>query len=167
MSESKKKYEILSETAKELEISKEKEKKQFKQLLLDKEEEIQLLSSKQDSQTFEENFQELNQLLNDEKFRNAELQSKHEKSIEIIKGSAQVALDDNKQLREKIVKLEKELELLEKSTKSNHGKGPSIKDVSPISRFFRYPPPLLSLRLPWPQDPLERRLLKPITSPNM
>ena len=122
MSESKKKYEQLSETAKELEISKEKEKKQFKQLLLDKEEEIQLLSSKQDSQTFEENFQELNQLLNDEKFRNAELQSKHEKSIEIIKGSAQVALDDNKQLREKIVKLEKELELFEKTTKSNHGK---------------------------------------------
>ena len=122
MSESKKKYEQLSETAKELEISKEKEKKQFKQLLLDKEEEIELLSSKQDSQTFEENFQELNQLLNDEKFRNAELQSKHEKSIEIIKGSAQVALDDNKQLREKIVKLEKELELFEKTTKSNHGK---------------------------------------------
>ena len=136
MSESKKKYEQLSETAKELEISKEKEKKQFKQLLLDKEEEIQLLSSKQDSQTFEENFQELNQLLNDEKFRNAELQSKHEKSIEIIKGSAQVALDDNKQLREKIVKLEKELELFEKTTKSNYGKEPSIKDVSPISQFF-------------------------------
>merc|ERR1711990_1324175 len=104
VSESKKKYETLSETTKELEISKEKEKKQFKQLLLDKEEEIQLLSSKQDSQSFEENFQELNQLLNDEKLRNAELQSKHEKSIEIVKGSAQVALDDNKQLRDKIDK---------------------------------------------------------------
>ena len=106
MSETNKKYEKLSETAKELEVSKEKEKKQFKQLLLDKEEEIEILSSKQDTQSFEENFQELNQLLNDEKLRNAELQSKHEKSIEIIKGSAQVALDDNKYLREKIDKLQ-------------------------------------------------------------
>ena len=70
----------MSENAKELEISKETEQKQFKQLLLDKEEEIELLSSKQDSHSqgvnsFEENFQELNQLLNQEKLRNAELQS--------------------------------------------------------------------------------------------
>ena len=64
----------MSENAKELEISKETEQKQFKQLLLDKEEEIELLSSKQDSSSFEENFQELNQLLNQEKLRNAELQ---------------------------------------------------------------------------------------------
>ena len=64
----------MAENAKELEISKETEQKQFKQLLLDKEEEIELLSSKQDSSSFEENFQELNQLLNQEKLRNAELQ---------------------------------------------------------------------------------------------
>ena len=74
ISESKKKYEIVAENAKELEISRETEQKQFKQLLLDKEEEIELLSSKQDSSSFEENFQELNQLLNQEKLRNAELQ---------------------------------------------------------------------------------------------
>jgi maltodextrin utilization protein YvdJ len=46
ISESKKKYEIVAENAKELEISKETEQKQFKQLLLDKEEEIELFSSK-------------------------------------------------------------------------------------------------------------------------
>ena len=105
----------MSENAKELEISKETEQKQFKQLLLDKEEEIELLSSKQDSQSqgvgsFEENFQELNQLLNQEKLRNAELQATHDQSMKIVKESARVTLEDNQQLREKIDQLEKELD---------------------------------------------------------
>ena len=115
ISESKKKYEIVAENAKELEISKETEQKQFKQLLLDKEEEIELLSSKQDSHSqgvgsFEESFQELNQLLNQEKLRNAELQATHDQSMEIVKESARVTLEDNQQLREKIDQLEKELD---------------------------------------------------------
>ena len=115
ISESKKKYEIVAENAKELEISKETEQKQFKQLLLDKEEEIELLSSKQDSHSqgvgsFEENFQELNQLLNQEKLRNAELQATHDQSMKIVKESARVTLEDNQQLREKIDQLEKELD---------------------------------------------------------
>ena len=105
----------MSENAKELEISKETEQKQFKQLLLDKEEEIELLSSKQDSHSqgvgsFEESFQELNQLLNQEKLRNAELQATHDQSMEIVKESARVTLEDNQQLREKIDQLEKELD---------------------------------------------------------
>ena len=115
ISESKKKYEIVAENAKELEISKETEQKQFKQLLLDKEEEIELLSSKQDSHSqgvgsFEESFQELNQLLNQEKLRNAELQATHDQSMKIVKESARVTLEDNQQLREKIDQLEKELD---------------------------------------------------------
>ena len=115
ISESKKKYEIVAENAKELEISKETEQKQFKQLLLDKEEEIELLSSKQDSHSqgvgsFEESFQELNQLLNQEKLRNAELQATHDQSMKIVKESARVTLEDNQQLREKIDELEKELD---------------------------------------------------------
>ena len=115
ISESKKKYEIVAENAKELEISKETEQKQFKQLLLDKEEEIELLSSKQDSHSqgvgsFEESFQELNQLLNQEKLRNAELQATHDQSMKIVKESARVTLEDNEQLREKINQLEKELD---------------------------------------------------------
>ena len=105
----------MAENAKELEISKETEQKQFKQLLLDKEEEIELLSSKQDSHSqgvgsFEENFQELNQLLNQEKLRNAELQATHDQSMKIVKESARVTLEDNQQLREKIDQLEKELD---------------------------------------------------------
>ena len=115
ISESKKKYEIVAENAKELEISRETEQKQFKQLLLDKEEEIELLSSKQDSHSqgvgsFEESFQELNQLLNQEKLRNAELQATHDQSMKIVKESARVTLEDNQQLREKIDQLEKELD---------------------------------------------------------
>ena len=115
ISESKKKYEIVAENAKELEISKETEQKQFKQLLLDKEEEIELLSSKQDSHSqgvgsFEMDFQELNQLLNQEKLRNAELQATHDQSMKIVKESARVTLEDNQQLREKIDQLEKELD---------------------------------------------------------
>ena len=115
ISESKKKYEIVAENAKELEISRETEQKQFKQLLLDKEEEIELLSSKQDSHSqgvgsFEESFQELNQLLNQEKLRNAELQATHDQSMKIVKESARVTLEDNQQLREKIDELEKELD---------------------------------------------------------
>ena len=115
ISESKKKYEIVAENAKELEISKETEQKQFKQLLLDKEEEIELLSSKQDSHSqgvgsFEESFQELNQLLNQEKLRNAELQATHDQSMKIVQESARVTLEDNQQLREKIDQLEKELD---------------------------------------------------------
>ena len=116
ISESKKKFEIVSENAKELEISKETEQKQFKQLLLDKEEEIELLSSKQDSNSqggvgsFEMDFQELNQLLNQEKLRNAELQATHDQSMKIVKESARVTLEDNQQLREKIDQLEKELD---------------------------------------------------------
>ena len=106
---------IVAENAKELEISKETEQKQFKQLLLDKEEEIELLSSKQDSHSqgvgsFEESFQELNQLLNQEKLRNAELQATHDQSMKIVKESARVTLEDNQQLREKIDELEKELD---------------------------------------------------------
>ena len=105
----------MAENAKELEISKETEQKQFKQLLLDKEEEIELLSSKQDSHSegvgsFEESFQELNQLLNQEKLRNAELQATHDQSMKIVKESARVTLEDNQQLREKIDQLEKELD---------------------------------------------------------
>ena len=105
----------MAENAKELEISKETEQKQFKQLLLDKEEEIELLSSKQDSHSqgvgsFEESFQELNQLLNQEKLRNAELQATHDRSMKIVKESARVTLEDNQQLREKIDQLEKELD---------------------------------------------------------
>ena len=115
ISESKKKYEIVAENAKELEISRETEQKQFKQLLLDKEEEIELLLSKQDSHSqgvgsFEESFQELNQLLNQEKLRNAELQATHDQSMKIVKESARVTLEDNQQLREKIDQLEKELD---------------------------------------------------------
>ena len=105
----------MAENAKELEISKETEQKQFKQLLLDKEEEIELLSSKQDSHSqgvgsFEMDFQELNQLLNQEKLRNAELQATHDQSMKIVKESARVTLEDNQQLREKIDQLEKELD---------------------------------------------------------
>ena len=105
----------MAENAKELEISRETEQKQFKQLLLDKEEEIELLSSKQDSHSqgvgsFEESFQELNQLLNQEKLRNAELQATHDQSMKIVKESARVTLEDNQQLREKIDQLEKELD---------------------------------------------------------
>ena len=105
----------MAENAKELEISRETEQKQFKQLLLDKEEEIQMISSKQDSHSqgvgsFEESFQELNQLLNQEKLRNAELQATHDQSMKIVKESARVTLEDNQQLREKIDQLEKELD---------------------------------------------------------
>ena len=53
------------------------ERKQFKELLKDKEEEIELLSSQQG---FEDQFQELNKLLNTEKLKNEELSKKQVKN---------------------------------------------------------------------------------------
>ena len=109
------------------------ERKQFKELLKDKEEEIELLSSQQG---FEDQFQELNKLLNTEKLKNEELSKKqvknnddlalkkeleqkelfvqqiqvqHQQAIEIMKQSTQVAVEDNNKLTEQIAELERNL----------------------------------------------------------